>query len=267
MLGGAYCLSAQAPAPVGMMTWQLSGTLPKAVQAQSPMPMSDIPKMQFQFGGDGKRFAMSVALADSVSDPAMAVFADATIKMVVRAGGDTVDVAIGVPAAARAMVASLASPENSANPPEGYRISAAMPNLDSLMKANIDKVDSVNTNDVKTRSLATTRKVGGLTCTNWQMITATDTVDVCVVENLPFSGAMQSWMASKLNFAELMKRAGSTTTQLFGGKMAFPIRLSSGDGSFVMEMVSTSDAAPPAAFFEIPTAFKSIDPKKLQTPG
>lgn len=253
-------------APMGLMAFEMTGKPPAAMASQSPMPIDKLPTFRMELGSNGRQFGMQFSIRPEGMPTELAMLADTRIQMVWQNRADSAQFAITVPAAIRSMAASMLAPELAATPPAGYRIAMKVPNMDSLIKANLDSAkrnDSMP--DMVTRSIGTTSTVAGMRCENWEIISPNDSIDVCVVESSKGAFAMSSWLATQFKLDEAMKHPKAAS--FFGGRKMMPIRVMARDSSFTMVLVSASDAAPGAAFFAVPDDYKLLNPKDLPIPG
>lgn len=253
-------------APVGLMAFEMTGKPPAAMASQSPMPIDKLPTFRLELGSNGRQFGMQFSIQPEGMPTELAMLADTRVQLVWQNGADSAQFAVNVPAAIRSMAASMLAPELVATPPAGYHVTMKVPDMDSLITANLDSAKGTDSGpDMVTRNTGTKSKVAGIECENWEMLSPSDSIDICVVESSSASFAMGSWLAKRFKLDEAMKRGNAK--KLFDGKTMIPVRAVARDGSFTMALVSTSNSAPGAAFFAVPADYKRLDPKTLPIPG
>ena len=261
-------LSAQA-APTGEMTYEISGRMPEALAAQAPM--QNIPTMRIQVGSDGRRIGMVTTIAGGGSDEVSAALAGMAVRVILPARGDSMHFGIAVPATIQPMVAQLLAPGMAA--PEGYRLSMKLPNVDSIIAANKDKIDmqpSSVGDSVLPVALGTKATVAGIECENWRLTApsgpggSNETIDLCLAPASP-QFAISEWMMKRFNIDKAI--VTSPMGKLFNGRKLFPVRVTTSTGSMKMELVSASATAPAASFFDIPVSYHVVNPGDLPIPG
>ncbi len=271
----APAVAAAQGAPVGEMTFRFTGKAPAAMTAQAPMPIERMPMFMVKMASDGKQMGMEMTLQGTESAPPFDMIADTRLRILWRAGSDSVRFLAGVPASMRGMAASMLAPDAGAEPPAGYYMVMKVPNLDSIMDANKgkvkDRMDSADDGPEPTvTSLGTKSTVAGIQCENWRVVapdsarTKSDTVELCMVEGGMTQLGIGAWLADRFDLDDAMKDAD--VSKYFGGRAMYPIRVTTSDNSFLMELVSASNTAPAASFFSIPADYRAIDPKTIPLP-
>ncbi len=246
--------SGQAP-PVGTFTLTMGGTPPPALAAQAPMAAGMDGTLRFSLGSDGTLLAAHAELAVDPDSPQAAALAGARLMAAWKFDADSLGVAMSVPASMRPLLAAMLAPEAGA-PPEGYHMTMKLPDLESAIKDQADKIDSDAADDFTSVALGTRSTVGGIACEEWRITSPRDTTTVCATESDAPELALIEWFMKRTG---ARNAADDMTKRLFGGRKLTPIRAVAGDGSFRMELERASAAAPPAAFFAIPAGYHAID--------
>lgn len=274
-LATAPAMAAAQDAPVGEMTFRFTGKAPAEMSAQAPMPIDRLPMFMVKMGSDGRQMGMEMSLQGTDSAPPFNMIADTRLRILWRTGSDSVRFMASVPASMRAMAASMLAPEAGAEPPAGYHLTMKVPDLDSILEANKDKVkDRMESSDdgpePVVTSLGTKSTVAGIQCENWRMVApdsaraSSDTLEFCMVESNHPQLAIGAWIADRFDLDDTMKDAD--VTKYFGGRALYPIRVTTTNNAFTMELVSASNTAPAASFFTIPADYRAIDPKTIPLP-
>ncbi|MBA2292613.1 MAG: DUF4412 domain-containing protein [Gemmatimonadales bacterium] len=249
---------AQAP-PVGTFTLTMGGTPPPALAEQAPMAAGMTGALRFTLGSDGTRLAAHAELNVEPDSPQAAALAGARLMAAWKFDADSVGVAMSVPESMRPLLAAMLAAE-AGSPPEGYHMTIKLPDLESAIKNQAHKIDSDAADDFTSVALGTRSTVAGIACEEWRITSPRDTMTVCAVESSASSMALVEWFMNRTGTRDA---ADDMTKRLFGGRKLTPIRAVAGDGSFRMELESSTAASPPAAFFAIPAGYHAIDADDL----
>lgn len=244
----------QAP-PVGTFTLTMGGTPPPALAAQAPMAAGMNGTLRFSLGSDGKLLAAHADLVVDPDSPQAAALAGARLMAVWEFDAESVGVAMSVPASMRPILAAMLAPEAGA-PPEGYHMTLKLPDMESAIKDQADKLDSDAADDFTSMALGTRSTVAGIACEEWRITSPRDTTTVCATESAIPELALIEWVVKRTGARDA---AEDMTKRLFGGRRLTPIRAVAGDGSFRMELERAGATAPPAAFFAIPAGYHAVD--------
>lgn len=176
-----------------------------------------------------------------------------------RFDADSISVAMSLPESMRPLVAAMLAPE-AGTPPEGYHMTIKLPDVESAIKDQTDKIDSDAADDLKSVPLGTRSSVGGVGCEEWRITSSRDTTIVCATESSLPAMALVEWFIQRTGTRHA---ADEMSKRLFGGRKLTPIRAVASDGSFRMELESATAAPPPAAFFAVPAGYHTIDSSVL----
>ncbi|MEO7610947.1 MAG: DUF4412 domain-containing protein [Gemmatimonadales bacterium] len=262
IVGVAASAGGQAP-PAGTFTLTLGGTPPPALAEQAPMAAGMNGTLRFTLGSDGTHLAAHAELIAEPGSSQAAALAGARMMAAWKFDAESVGVAMSVPASMRPMLAVMLAPE-AGSPPEGYHMTIKLPELESAIKDQADKIDSDATDDFTSVALGTRSTVGGIACEEWRITSPRDTTTVCATESAAPELALIEWFMKRTGAREASE---DMTNRLFGGRKLTPIRAVAGDGSFRMELERASTAAPSAGFFAIPAGYHAIDAGALPFGG
>jgi hypothetical protein len=253
LLAFALVLGAPVAAQTGITVWSMRVKMPDSLQARAA-GIAEV-DTRITLATDGNRLGFQVDLGDAMASAMPGTDLSAMrLNAVVHANGDSASIGIILPPEIAAMAGGgigfrydVAIPDSIPGVP--------VPNVDSLMEAQQgDEPDVTNTGRTAT--------VAGITCEEWTVTpkvkdaTATtfDHVGICVTEDLPALRAFTTVFERHLpdlgfDFDE-MKAMGR---KWFGGRDIVAIRTVMGaDRDIVIELVSSSTAAPDASFFTLP---------------
>lgn len=258
-LAGLLILALAAPlsaqkVPVGSATYAVHirrSAIPASVQ--TPMPIDAIPTVMIQLAANGETMAASFTISDSGSAPGLAMLSTGWVRAMLRPTHDSIDVAVSVPEMFRALLAPAAGD----TAPPGYRFAVAIPHGDSIHAGD-------STGHVSSVATGRHRTFAGVACEEWQLLSRTDTLNVCMADSSRVLGGLPSWRTLGAHLSESARRAG--VAELFGGRPVVPIAVAANDSSFDIQLVNASSEPPPPEFFAIPASFKWFDPKSINLP-
>jgi hypothetical protein len=266
-------LTVALPAQSGTTVWSMRMKMPDSLAAKAG-GLSEI-DMRMTLATDGRRLGFQVDLGDAMAAAMPGVdLSSVRFNAIVHADGDSASVGIILPPE---LAASMGGGI-------GLRIDAAIP--DTIPGVNVPDMDSLmNANQGEEPKVVNTGQnstVAGISCEEWEVSAMVpsdsapfgDKIKLCLAESVPalraFTSLFEKYMPDLgVDFGE-MKQLGQ---KWFGGRDLVAIRTVMGEnGEIVVQLESSSNAAPDASFFTLPDGLQPFPLEMLKamipaTPG
>ena len=263
LLGTASPLAAQT-APAGSAAFHMTMHLPDSLPM--PIPIGDSIDIQMKMISDGHRIAMEIT--PNTSAP---MLAGMQLKILYTLGGDTVHMGIVMPPAM--LPAAGGSTGMRIDVPVSM-LGAGNPALGKML----DSIGKTIADSVKKglprptfRALGTSAVVAGLTCQEWEVVTAADTMRTCVIPMPPALSALREQFAAMTGVKRLMTQfpgLADMEKQAYGGRHLLPIRTVGTRMHMRMELTSFTAGVPDSAQMELPAGLKPMAMPAMPTkPG
>jgi len=263
LIGAPAVLQAQGG---GVAVWSMHATMPDTVQMAAPGMLSNI-DLQMTTATDGQRVSMLITPGPEMIAASLTTdLSTVRLQVVMSSTDDTVHMGVVLPPEVAAMMGGGL----------GFRLDLPLPASllegmlpDSLLAALAS--DSAQAEAPEFHDTGRSDTVAGITCRVWTMAVLgstelADSLEMCVAPQPPAFKAMRDVMRTRFNtLMSSLEKFGTDKTNPFGSKDMMAVRFRmQGEADFSVELVSVSDDAPAATFFELPAGLEPFPMEMLQ---
>ncbi|MEO8479939.1 MAG: DUF4412 domain-containing protein [Gemmatimonadota bacterium] len=249
----------------GVSVWAMHGTLPDTVQKAARGMLSTI-DLRMTMATDGKRVSMLIAPGPEMIAASLTTdLSMVRLQMVMSSSDDTVHIGVVLPPEIAAMMGGGI----------GFRMDLPLPAslIEGMLPDSMLAVlasDSLQAKTQEFRNTGRTDKVAGLGCQIWTMTgfggDKADSLEMCLAPQptalKAVSDAMQTRFASLFS---TLKKFGRDKANPFGTEDLMPVRFRMvGESDMTFELMSVSNDAPAASFFELPAGLEPFPMEMLQ---
>ncbi len=249
----------------GVSVWAMHGTLPDTIQKASRGMLSTI-DLRMTMATDGKRVSMLIAPGPEMIAASLTTdLSMVRLQMVMSSSDDTVHIGVVLPPEIAAMMGGGI----------GFRMDLPLPAslIEGMLPDSMLAVlasDSLQAKTQEFRNTGRTDKVAGLGCQIWTMTgfggDKADSLEMCLAPQPAALKAVSD--AMQMRFASLfstLKKFGRDKANPFGTEDLMPVRFRMvGESDMTFELMSVSNDAPAASFFELPAGLEPFPMEMLQ---